>query len=495
MDDTRPGRHRLALGPVWSAAAALAVALTLFSAPYGFHRDELYFRMLEPAWGYVDQPPLTPLLVQFFSSVVADEPWAIRIPATVAASASVLVIAGITRELGGDRAAQTLSAWAYAFAATPLLMGHVMLTSSLDLLVWPAVCLLVIMAVLRDEKRWWLLTGVVVGLSMYNKLLVAGLLASLVVGLLLVGPRGVLVSRAVIAAAVIALAIGAPNLIYQAANGWPQLAMGAALAGNNAGEVRILMWPFLLLLLGPPLVLVWVAGVVALVRRPQWRAVRFLAAALPVLLVLTFLAGSQVYYPFGLLAVLFAAGCIPVVEYVDRSGRKLRPALAGAVALNAVVSAVIALPLLPVRTLGASPIPALNQLAADQVGWPEYTQQVASAYLSLPAGERERAVIIASNYGEAGAVARYGLDLGLPGPYSGHNQLYFDRIPPEIADTAVIVGGQVERVSAYFASCEHVGSLDHGLGVDSEEQAQPLALCRSPLGSWAAIWPVFQHYD
>ena len=224
----------------------------------------------------------------------------------------------------------------------------------------------------------------------------------------------------------------------------------------------------------------------------NWQAFFVILVTVPVLLVLTFFAGSQIYYPFGLLAVLFAAGCIPVVEYVDRSRLKLGAVLVGAVALNAAVSAVIALPLLPVQTLGASPIPALNQLAADQVGWPEYTQQVASAYRSVPAGERERAVVITSNYGEAGAVARFGPDLGLPAPYSGHNQLYFDRMPPERTETAVIVGGQAERVSAYFASCEQVGTLDPGLGVDSEEQGQPIAVCRSPIDSWGAIWPAFR---
>jgi hypothetical protein len=89
--------------------AALAVLLTTFSFGYGFERDELYFRTLRPAWGYVDTPPLTPLLARL-ASHVSSSPWAMRAPATILAVGSVLVVVLITRELGGGRGAHRVDA-------------------------------------------------------------------------------------------------------------------------------------------------------------------------------------------------------------------------------------------------------------------------------------------------------------------------------------------------------------------------------------------------
>jgi hypothetical protein len=156
--------------PAVVAAAVQAIVLTVGSVGYGFHRDELYFRMLAPAWGHVDQPPLTPWLARTFTSLVADEAWALRIPATVASAASVVLLGLITRELGGDRRAVAYAAWGAAFAGLPLALGHVLLTSTIDLPFTLAVLLTVLLA-LRADPRWWLAAGALAGLSMWNRLL------------------------------------------------------------------------------------------------------------------------------------------------------------------------------------------------------------------------------------------------------------------------------------------------------------------------------------
>jgi 4-amino-4-deoxy-L-arabinose transferase-like glycosyltransferase len=185
----------------------------------------------------------------------------------------VLLTALLARELGGGAKAQAWAAWGIATAAAVMVFGHVFLTSTPDLVFWPAVCLCVIRAEVRDRPRWWLLAGLVAGLGTYNKLLIGVLLAGIALGLLLLGPRRRLGSPYVWLGALIALVVGLPNVLYQVLNGWPELEMGRALSDHNAGDVRVSMWIMLVLLLGPPMVVIWVAGLRALAREPRLRFV------------------------------------------------------------------------------------------------------------------------------------------------------------------------------------------------------------------------------
>ncbi|WP_308466479.1 glycosyltransferase family 39 protein [Rathayibacter soli] len=481
------GLPRVAWLPVGAALVTVGGALAFTIGQYGYHRDELYFRMLPLQWGYTDQPPLTPFIANLMSTL-ADQVSALRIPALIFALVSTVIVALIAREVGGGAGAQALAAWGYAFGALTLVGGHVLLTASFDLMVWPAVMLAIIRAQLRGKPVWWLVAGAIAGISMYNKLLIAFLLVALLVGIVAVGPRSLFRSPWLYGAVGVMLVIGSPNLIYQAVNGWPQLSVGAALASDNGGNVRVLLLPYLALLLGPTLVPFWIAGLVAVFRRPGWRAIRFIGVAFPVLVLLVFVAGSQFYYPFGLESVVFAIGCVPVAEFARRS-RVRAAAVVTAVALNVIVVSVISLPLIPVTLVGATPIPAINQTQRDQVGWPRYVHQVDAVAASVAQGD---VVVLASNYGEAGALERYG-SRGQPPVYSGHNALWDLGPPPQTTTTVVVVGGQYDSVKPFFSTCAVRGHLDNGVGVDNEEQGQPIAVCNGPKLSWSNLWPKLRH--
>ncbi|MFJ3404756.1 glycosyltransferase family 39 protein [Promicromonospora sp. NPDC090134] len=500
--EVRPSGPRpdVAWRPVGAAVLVLGVLLTATSTRYGYHRDELYFRMLEPGWGYVDQPPLTPWLARTFAELFGDTLLVMRIPATLAHLAAIVVIALVARELGGRGGAQALAAWGYGTAAIPVAFGHTLLTSSLDLVMWPAVLLCVIRAVQRDP-RWWLAAGLVTGVALYNKLLVVALLGGILVGLVVGWPWRMLRRSAAPdrwplatpwpwAGAVVALLVGLPNLVFQATNGWPQLAMGAALGENNAADVRSEMWLFQLLTLGVPLTLVWLVGLVWLWRRRP--LLRFLVVAYPVLLAFTYVAGSQTYYATGLLSVLFAAGCVPIVDW---AGTAWRRAVVVTVALNAAICLVISLPLVPVAVLGSTPVADINSSAQDAVGWPEYVRQVADVYVALPAEDRDRTVVLTQNYGEAGAVDRYGPELGLPAVYSGHNELWEYGPPPASSTVALVLTEAPGAWDSRFEECAVRGRLDNGVGVDNEEQGVSILECRGPADGWDALWPELRHLD
>jgi len=98
--------------------ALIAVANLVFhlatSRGYGIFRDELYYIACSQrlAFGYVDQPPLSILLLWLARRSLGDSLLAIRCLAAVANAASVFLAGIIARDLGGGRRAQVLAAGA-----------------------------------------------------------------------------------------------------------------------------------------------------------------------------------------------------------------------------------------------------------------------------------------------------------------------------------------------------------------------------------------------
>jgi hypothetical protein len=489
-------RSPLAWKPVGAVAGGAALALLLTINRYDYHRDELYFRMVgaHPKWGYVDQPPFTPLLVNLCTQVFGDTVWAIRIPGLLFIAAAAILLACVAREVGGGALAQSLAA-AGVWTTFPLTAGHITITAAPDLVMWLLVILCLMRALLRERPRYYLLAGLFAGLALYNKHLVILLLLTFAAGLLVVGPRKVLLSKWLWAGAGIAVVVGLPNLLYQIANDFPQISMAGALADDKGDEARITLVPLQLLWLGPLFVPVWIAGIVTLLRRPELRPVRAFAIAYPLMIVLLFVVAGQPYYSFGLLAALFAIGAVPTVRWL-RESRARRGLLLAAVVVNCGVAVLSSLPVLPLTVVAETPIPSVNIGIADEIGWPQYVAQVKAVYDALPAEDKAHTVLFTGNYGEAGALDRYGKPQGLPDVYSGQNELWYLGPPPESATVVVwVTEGDGPLHQTYFGSCETKAALDNGYGVDNEEQTAHVYVCRDRKLTWAELWPKAQHFD
>lgn len=479
-------RRPLAWWPVGLLAGATTLLLLVTADRYDYHRDELYFRMLgqHPQWGYVDQPPFTPLLARLGIEIFGDTVWAMRVPFAILLGLVVLLLAAIARTAGGGPTAQMIAA-AGALSIFPLTAAHISSTAAPDLLVWLGVLFFVIRTRMGGPEHGWLAAGVTAGLGLYNKHLVVLLLLCLAAGLLIAGPRQVLRSRWLWAGVAAVVVVGLPNLIYQVSNGFPQADMAAALAGNKGDESRAGLLPlqFVLVMLPP----VWIAGLVTMLRD---RRVRPVALAYPIMLVLLLMIAGQPYYPIGLLLALFAVGAAPAERWMD--ARRWRILLAGvSVPVFAVLSILSSLPVIPEDDVGGSIVAEANETVADQIGWREYVWQVGTVYAGLSAADQRRAVFFTGNYGEAGALDRYGRALGLPDVYSGHNALHEFGPPPDDRTVVVAVLQQAPRL---LGDCVPEARLRNAAAVQNEELKARVYVCRLDR-PWSAIWPRLQHFD
>src|SRR6266849_10391726 len=139
-----------------------------FNNRYGYFRDEFNYMACGDhlAWGYVDQPPLVPFLVKISRLVLGDSLRSIRFIPALATSAAAILSAMITRELCGRPFALVLSA--LAFIAVPIYLsdGTLLTTNCLEPLLWMGCVYFAILAIKRDDPRYWLWFGVVAGLGL-----------------------------------------------------------------------------------------------------------------------------------------------------------------------------------------------------------------------------------------------------------------------------------------------------------------------------------------
>jgi hypothetical protein len=134
---------------------------------------------------------------------------------------------------------------------------------------------------------------------------------------------------------------------------------------------------------------------------------------------------------------------------------------------------------------------AVNADVGETVGWPELAQTVAAVERRQP--DSRNPVILTANYGEAGAIDRFGPDLGLPHAYSGHNAYGDWGPPPNGARPVIAVGLDRGFVERKLRGCMLAARVENDASIDNDESGAPVFTCHGPRVAWSREWPSLLH--
>jgi len=495
---------RAASWAAWSVAAVVAVLHLATAGRYDAFVNELYFIVCgrHPAFGYVDQPPLVPL-ISAVTQLAGTNIWLLRLPAVAAAVFLVPLTVAFAQLLG----ARTRGAWlaAIAAAAAPMLtaMTATLGTSTFEAVAWTGIAYLIARAALRREPHLLLWAGVVTGFAFEAKYGVLIWIAGLAVGLATSSDRTLFRTRELWAGVGIAVLLAAPNVTWQAAHGLP---FAEAMHNDNAGNLTgtplyfALNQAFTMNIVLAPL---WLTGIIAPFAVRDVARWRFLSIAFVVAALTVYLTHGKSYYLAGGYPSLFAVGAAAC--------SRLPIALVAVWSVLAGLQGALALPfVLPVvqperlehmlEHLSFKPKPVevqgygapLGELFSEEFGWRELAADVTKIYADLPATDRSHAAIFAQTYGEAGAIDVFGV--GLPPALSGENQYYL--WGPRGYDGSVVIAVNVDPAQwSRLCKVAHViGTYGSSPYAMPHERDRPIVLCRGMHPPLTVTWPAFRHY-
>jgi 4-amino-4-deoxy-L-arabinose transferase-like glycosyltransferase len=484
-------------------ALAFVAFHTITNGHYGFHRDEL--QVLDDAchldWGFVPYPPFTPFIERISMSIFGGSLAGLRFFSALTQGLIVLITGLMARELGGKRLAQVIAALAVAVAPLVMFEGTEFQYTSFDFLWWALIAYFGIRLLKSDNPRWWLAIGATIGIGLETKYAIVFFVAGLVGALVLTSARRYLLSPWLWAGAGLAFLLFLPNLIWQIHHHFISLDFLKHIHARDVGEGRaagFIKYQFYVCT-SALTVPIWFAGLYYFFFKSEGKRYRMLGWMYLLTFAIYLVAKGRFYYLGGAYPMLFAAGAIVEERWIDSLARgwsrTVRIATFAALAVSCAVSIWFAVPLLPLDSPHNFAINH-NEDLREEVGWTELVETVAQIRDSLSSAERTNFAILATNYGEAGAVNLYGTGYGLPQAISGVNSIWqrgYGDPPPQ---TLIVLGLSRRYLDRHFASCRLAGHETNRYGIRNEETREhpDIFVCGPPLNGWPEFWKDFHYF-
>lgn len=503
-NDARPHVAIAIIATIAAIKVVAHVGTNLFG-PYEFHRDEfLYMAMGRHLhlW-HMDFPPLIAMLSEVTRGVLGDSLVAIRLPPALMSTALVVLAALTARELGGGRWAQGLAALAVFGSGLFLRSGNLFQPVVIDQLWW-AIALFALVKLCRTENpRWWLAYGTATGLGLLSKFSVLILGVATLLALVATPSRRWLRTRWPWIGGAVAFVIGSPSVVGQIALDFPVFLYMGDLANAQLSRVS----PLAVLLDQPTMFggfVLAAVGAVGLGFHRGWAQYRLVGWTCLISVLLFLLLRGKSYYLGPVYPTLFGAGAVMVTRIrAHRWNAVTRWGIATMIVMYTAVLFPLGLPVLPpdameryLVALGMQEAAQTNignqeripQDYADMLNWEEQVGEVARVYHALPADERDRAVILASNYGEAGAIDFYGPKYGLPSAVAFVGTYWLFGPGPLSGEVVILHGFDPDDFSNFCGSVERAGFVTHPFAVE-EQRNQAIYVCRDPRETLQELWP------
>jgi len=498
---------------IWAIALAKLLFHLYFNNRYGYFRDEFDYISCGDhlQWGYVDQPPLIPFLIHICRALLGDSLRSIRFIPALASSLLVVQTAVLARELGGRRYAVLLSAICIVIAPQYLSNAGLLGTNCLEPNLWMGCAYFVLLAIKRDDPRYWLWFGVVAGLGLEEKYSIAVFGLGIVLGLLLTAQRRIFLDKWFWLGGLAALLIFLPNLLWNIHYDWPFVQLMRAIKASGR-DVVLGPVPFFFqqtLLVNPLTAPIWLTGVLALLFSGRLKPYRVLGWCYLVCYAVFFVLHGKNYYLAPVYPMLLAAGAVVLESALDRpetgqarlqwlkpvivivllaSGAHLTPVVVPVLSPDRFLEYAKTLPFkLPVMEHSHAQA-ALPQWYSDQFGWQEIVDETAIAWNRLPAEERSDCGIFAQDYGQAGAIDFLGRRYDLPASLSGH-QTWFLWGPRDYSGNCMIVlDDRRVTLERLWEHVDYVGTS--AASPYALEQQIDVFICRGKkFDSWSGLWP------
>ncbi len=490
-----PAIERSATGALVVLAGVSFVAHMLVAGNYGYFRDELYY--LADGYhlqaGYVDQPLLMGWLTALLRVTLGDGLVAIHVLPALACALLVVLTGLMARELGGGRVAQLVAGVAALFTLDFMATGLLFSMDVLDQLWWALASLVLLCLLRRDVPRLWLLVGLVVAIALLTKLTILFFGLALALALLVTPERRVLRTPWPWVAAGIAFVGLLPYLIWNALTGWPTWAFYHHYGGYG-GTGPLAFFAAQVGQMNPLAVPLAAAGLVFYFRTTGARY-RLLGWTFIFAYVLLTLLRTKPYFLAPAYPILFAAGAVVFERLRLRPWLAwIRPAYVALLALAGILLAPEVMPILPPTTIVRA-YGSLTQELADRLGWESLTRTVERVYAALPPAQRAQACVLATNYGEAGALQQLAPPGRLPPVISGHNNYYLWGPGRCTGQVLIAVGYAPADIRQTYAHTTLAATQRCRYCV-SFEQDVPIVVGSNPrMPHPLRLWTAVKHYD